>query len=883
MGSILRLGLKTKFALLVLVPLGALVWFQITTALERRADADAVADLEALVLLSDAVGDLLHETQKERGATSVYMSSEGDTFELRLLEQRMLTNDRRSRLFDFLDEHAADLPPSVQAGLVPALDELAVLDDRREVAIELGTRPREVIDYFTDMNEHFLDALAAISQASPNAELTRSSAAYLAFVQAKEATGIERAQLANVFGQDHFDEGQFADVVELIATREALHHLYVELASPEMLERFLVGQADPVVAEVVAMEQIAVENGDAGFGIDSAMWFDTITKRIDLLKEVEDAHAEELLSVAAAVSASADEALRNATAVAVVVTLVVALLTVAIVRQIVGELHVIATQAERIAAGDLAVEDLDVTGEDVIADLGRSFNQMSTTLRRISDQMTAVAAVELESPSFDKEVPGDLGEVVETLRSATRQRSELERRAHASARRAEELLKAVEIQAREDGLTGLANRAALEEALDDRLAVADSAGALLIMDLDRFKDVNDTLGHHFGDRLLRVVANRMVERLGPNDLAARLGGDEFAVILDGVDDEATIVDRVGDLTCGLARTVDLDGVTVDVGVSIGIVRWPLDGDTRSELIRRADIAMYEAKRTHQASARYTPQIDHSSTRRFRLMSEIRDAIADGQMVLHYQPQVTTVDQELTGAEALVRWEHPVHGLIPPNDFVALAERSGASADLTRFVLGQSISSCAKLRAAGIELVMAANLTSRDLLDPELPSVIAGLLESHGLPGSSLVLEITEGSVIVDVDRATQNLARFRELGCRTSVDDFGTGYSSLSFLRRLPIDEVKLDRSFVAGSTLNANDEAIVRATIRLVHDLGLEVVAEGVEDNRTVDLLRSLSCDRFQGYLVSRPVPYDDFVALALTMIGGTENIRPIRPGRIA
>ncbi|MFQ5558743.1 MAG: putative bifunctional diguanylate cyclase/phosphodiesterase, partial [Acidimicrobiales bacterium] len=276
------------------------------------------------------------------------------------------------------------------------------------------------------------------------------------------------------------------------------------------------------------------------------------------------------------------------------------------------------------------------------------------------------------------------------------------------------LLDRLELQAREDGLTGLANRAALENALDRRLGHLTRRGAVLVMDLDRFKDVNDTLGHQFGDQLLQVISARLLSAVGEVDLAARLGGDEFAVLLDEIASDAELDVRLDLLARQFDRPVELDGITFDVGVSMGVASWPADGETSADLLRRADIAMYEAKRTHQSWVRYRPAIDHSSTRRLQVMGQLREAIERREMTLHYQPQVRADDSCLIGAEALVRWNHPTLGLIPPGEFVTLAEHSGVAAELTRFVLGEAIDATARLRRAGIDLVMAVNLTSRDI-------------------------------------------------------------------------------------------------------------------------------------------------------------------------
>ncbi len=429
---------------------------------------------------------------------------------------------------------------------------------------------------------------------------------------------------------------------------------------------------------------------------------------------------------------------------------------------------------------------------------------------------------------------------------------------------ADRLLDRLELQARMDHLTRLANRSTLEHALDERLVDLARPGALVVLDLDRFKDVNDSLGHQFGDQMLRAVAERLQAMIGETDLAARLGGDEFAVLLDDIGSLEELEITVEALADRVGRPLELDGIALDLSVSIGIAAWPRDAQTSADLLRLGDIAMYEAKRTHQAWVRYVPTIDHASPNLLRLMGELRDAIQAQELVIHLQPQVRTRDLDLIGAEALVRWNHPKLGMVPPGEFLPLAEHSAVAADLTRFVLDATLDAAVRLRDLGVPIQCSVNLTSRDLLDRHLPDRVAMALAQRGLPGSALTLEVTESSLIVDIDAAIENLAALRQLGCRTSADDFGTGYASLRYLQRLPLDEVKIDRSFVAGSATNENDAAIVRSTTRLLQDLGLAVVAEGVEDLPTLNLIRDIGCDAVQGFLVSRPVPVDDFITMA-------------------
>jgi diguanylate cyclase (GGDEF)-like protein len=419
-----------------------------------------------------------------------------------------------------------------------------------------------------------------------------------------------------------------------------------------------------------------------------------------------------------------------------------------------------------------------------------------------------------------------------------------------------------------DDLTGLPNRTLLYERMEDAIkdtARSGGSAALLLIDLDRFKEVNDTLGHDHGDRLLEQVAGRLQRALRRDDTLARLGGDEFAVLLPGVPDRAAAVELAGRLQDALERPFSVNGVVAVLDASIGIAHCPDHGSDVNLLVQRADVAMYDAKRGRTRIETYSEERDPYSAERLQLLAELRAAIQDGQLVLHYQPKVALAPgggERVTGVEALVRWNHPARGLLPPCEFVPLAERSGAIGDLTRWVLDTALAQCRAWRDAGLDLPVAVNLAAPNIVDSALPDLVAELLEVWDLPGDRLECEISEHTVMADQRRALDVLERLRALGVRLSLDDFGSGHSSLAYLKRLPLDEVKIDRSFVIGMAEDADDAAIVRSTIDLARHLGLEVVAEGVETEATLRDLAGLSCDVAQGYFVSRPLPADDLDA---------------------
>jgi len=416
-----------------------------------------------------------------------------------------------------------------------------------------------------------------------------------------------------------------------------------------------------------------------------------------------------------------------------------------------------------------------------------------------------------------------------------------------------------------DELTGLPNRMLFRDRTEQAIAAANRDGvgtAVLLMDIDGFREINDTLGHHRGDSVIAAVAARLRGVLRASDTLARLGGDEFAILMPRVMEEPAAAHLATRIRTALAVPLVLHDVPLDIRVSIGIAVYPDHGDQVDALLQRADIAMYVAKDTRTAMQVYDPSTDDHSTERLALVGELRHALDRGEIIVHYQPKASLGDGRVRSVEALVRWQHPERGIIAPNDFVHLAEHTGLIRPLTRRVLRIALSQCREWRDRGIELCVAVNLSVRDLVDPDLPGSVAAELDRVGLEAGSLRLEITETMLVLDPSRAIDVLARLHEMGVRISLDDFGTGYSSLSYLQQLPVDELKIDRSFVNGLTGSQTDTSIVEATVALARKLGLTTVAEGVERADTWERLARLGCDVAQGYFISRPLPADELEA---------------------
>ncbi|MEU0371620.1 bifunctional diguanylate cyclase/phosphodiesterase [Streptomyces sp. NPDC006283] len=418
-----------------------------------------------------------------------------------------------------------------------------------------------------------------------------------------------------------------------------------------------------------------------------------------------------------------------------------------------------------------------------------------------------------------------------------------------------------------DPLTGLPNRQWLLERTWAALEDAEAGGAraaLVLIDLDRFRSVNDTLGHLAGDRLLLQIADRLRLALPRGAEAARLGGDEFAVLLPTADSTTSAQRVARHLVAELSSPLDLDGLTLVLEASAGLAVFPDHALDAEGLLRRADVAMYQAKRDRTGVEVYESKRDSNTPDRLGLLGDLRRALDAGEVELHYQPKVR-FDGHVAGLEALVRWVHPERGRVPPDEFIAIAESSGLMPHLTEYVLETALAQVAKWRAQGLHVPVAVNVSPRDVHTPGFAGAVAARLARHGVPAAALQLEITEHVLLEDPQRAADTLAGLADHGVKMSLDDFGTGYSSLVHLRRLPVSELKIDRSFVARLAVDAEDAEIVRCTVDLAHSLGLLVVAEGVEDDETWERLRDLRCDAVQGWLVAAAMPPQETTAWLL------------------
>ena len=474
--------------------------------------------------------------------------------------------------------------------------------------------------------------------------------------------------------------------------------------------------------------------------------------------------------------------------------------------------------------------------------------RITQPLRELSVSARRLSVGDYEEPVALKSTDeiGELAQAFETMRQAVSQReAEIRRLAF------------------RDALTDLPNREQFRQDLRRAIAASlarNTACSIVMLDLDRFKHVNDVLGHRFGDRLLKIVAQKLRDEvLSTGDTLARLGGDEFVILLPRTDPQEAMATAQRILRV-FERPLTLDDNTVDLGAGIGVAGCPEHATNADQLLARAEIAMYVAKREHAGTVVFHPELDSTSQESLSLLGELRRAIDRDELRLVLQPKVDLRTGQLVGAEALLRWQHPTRGLVPPMRFVPFAEQTGFIRLLTNWLVERVCREQQALRARGLYLKLSLNLSTRDLMDPDLPGKLQKQIAHYGIEAGAFVLEITESAIMDDPQRALQTLMKLHEMGLKLSIDDFGVGYSSLAYLKRLPVDELKIDKSFVMNMATDLDDAKIVRSTIDLAHNLGLNVVAEGLESAHSWKMLAVLGCDQAQGYFIARPMPADQF-----------------------
>ncbi len=489
--------------------------------------------------------------------------------------------------------------------------------------------------------------------------------------------------------------------------------------------------------------------------------------------------------------------------------------------------------SRRLASGELGYQ-IKVRGRDELAQATRAFNDMSRKLQA--------------SYSARQRAEQELTKITEDLEDRVKLRT----------RQLADLNKKLEHQALHDPLTRLPNRMLFHDRLQQAVIAREQENtslAVMLIDLDNFKSINDTLGHHAGDIVLQQVSFRLQEAMRESDTLARLGGDEFVILLPSIPGRIEAMTSARAIFAAIKKPLLISDKTVEVSASIGIAVLPNDGIDANTLMRRADMAMYAAKRSNMGVAEYSVELEVPGRDRLTLQSELRQAIAQNELLLHYQPKIDFRTGNIHGVEALVRWMHPKNGLLLPDDFIPLAEESGLIEPLTICVLTQALRQYGEWRRNGIELPVEVKISSANLQHADFPAHIAQIMADCAAPPFSLEIGVTELTIMLDPLRAIENFTKLREMGVKIAIEDFGAT-QSLSYLKKMLVEKIKINRSFIINMVNNENDSAIVRHTINLAHSLGLKVVAEGVEDESTWDELRTLGCDFAQGYYLGRPMP---------------------------
>ena len=429
--------------------------------------------------------------------------------------------------------------------------------------------------------------------------------------------------------------------------------------------------------------------------------------------------------------------------------------------------------------------------------------------------------------------------------------------------RAETMEKQANYSATHDIATDLPNRALFYDRVEQAILSANSQNkmlSILLVEFANFKEVYDTLGRNSSDLILKQIATRLQNVVIGTDSVARIDGNIFSLLVPATDKENAGVLLAKNVQAALDPPFKVERLNLSIHSNIGIVNFPEHGEDVDTLVQKAGVALFMAAKSHEGYEVYTPSFDDHSPRRLTLMSELRQAIEREQLHIYYQPKVSLKSGQLYGAEALVRWHHPRHGFISPDEFIPMAERTRVIKHLTLWALKKTFKQCAEWHKQGLSLIVSVNLSARDLHDPELPDIVAGIAASTGINPGWMMLEITESSIMTDPERSMDIIQRLHEMGYQLSIDDFGTGYSSLAYLKKMPLTELKIDKSFVSDVLQSENDAVIVKATINLAHNLGLQVTAEGVESKQVLDLLNSYDCDIAQGYFFSKPIAIDAF-----------------------
>ncbi len=807
-----KFGITARVMCLALPPLIGTLGLSGVVLEQQRVQTEDLARVAKLSSLTTEIGAMVHELQKERGATSVVLSSGGSQFRPEMLVQRDLTTRQLRPITRRAAAAFAIADDGLAGKLAEAQAELDRLNDIRRRIDILSIPPKESFGYYTSTIARLLDVVLeeGVSARDPTAE--RTFLALFGLMQAKERAGQERAAGAQGFAAGRFSQPLYEKFRHPKDAEDSFLQIFNSYATDEQRAMLAVNLANPINAEVNRLRLVAVAGGQEGQleDVSGATWFNAATRRIDLLRNIEIALAGKLEAAANAEAGRARTWFQVTLSSLLAATVAIGCFGFRIARGLARPVREMTAAMVSLAAGD---------------------NEVAVPYRDRSDEIGAMATA------------------VEVFRTNARVRRERELQiAH---------------MARHDALTNLPNRNAFQERIEQAMALArrGETAAVFCIDLDGFKAVNDTLGHFAGDQLLRVVAERLVSCVRETDIVARLGGDEFAIIQTGMersDDARILADRVLQV---VGEPLVVEGQRVKPDMSIGIAVAPLDGAHAEKLMKSADIALYRAKAEGGHSYRFFEAgMEARLQARRQLEADLHDAVQTNAFELYYQPLIDARTSSINGLEALLRWNHPTRGLISPGEFIPIAEELGLIVPLGKWVIHRA---CADAMTWPEPLPVAVNVSPIQFGDPDLVRTIVDALHHHGLEPSRLEIEITESVLLLDDSNTTAALHELRSKGIRISMDDFGTGYSSLSYLRSFPFDKIKIDRSFTSGLGVADDAEAIIRAITTLGGSLGMAITAEGVETPGQLAALKAHGCTQLQGYLFSPPKPASQIYAM--------------------
>ncbi len=602
-----------------------------------------------------------------------------------------------------------------------------------------------------------------------------------------------------------------------------------------------------VYARVIGREGILAEGGDGKalakpFKADQG-YQDAVDSIFDASADITVAnekygHVEVGFSIDK-IKDTINTARNETTALTIIAMTVVALLSYLFAMHLTRRLDTLKTASQRIADGIFG-HQIPVQGDDELAQTATTFNDMSYKLRLLD---TERKRAEIEIKQLNVELEARVALRTQQLANANKELEHL---------------------ALHDALTKLPNRTLFHDRVEQVVLFSkreNKSFALMSLDLNKFKPINDVLGHHAGDLVLQEVSVRLADCLRQSDTVARMGGDEFAILLPNVTAIEDVMIVVNKIIRIIIKPIVIDGKALALDASIGIAMFPEHGNNLLALMCRADSAMYVAKRAQNVYAFYNAAVEKECDAGQTLQLDLWRALDNDQLILHYQPKIDFNSQSVIGVEALVRWQHPERGLIYPDDFITIVEKNGLMKAFTLKILEMALRQCELWHEAKMNLSMAINISAINLQDPIFPDSVAEMLKKFSVPPAYIELEITETAIMTDPLRAIENIKRLSAMGLQVSIDDFGTGYSSMAYLQKLLVAKIKIDKSFVMDMDSNQNDDVIVRSTIDLGHNLGLKVIAEGVESQASWDRLKEMGCDSAQGYFMSRPIPADQFM----------------------